>query len=37
MEKWDELTPERRQNMINQLKGLIEQGEKAFEDVPTTL
>jgi len=34
MEKWDDLTPERRSSMIEKLKGLIESGERAFENAP---
>ena len=36
MQKWEDLTPERRSSMIDKIKGLIKQGEEAFEDVPTT-
>lgn len=35
LEKEEHLPKERRKSMINQLKGLIEQGEKAFESVPS--
>jgi hypothetical protein len=35
LEKEEELTPERRKSLINSLKGMIEQGEKAFESIPT--
>ena len=35
LEKEEELTPERRKTLINSLKGMIEQGEMAFESVPS--
>ena len=31
MDKWDELTPERRQSMIESLQQLISQSNKAYE------
>ena len=34
LEKVDELSSERRKTMIAQLKNLIEQGEKAFKNIP---
>jgi len=34
LENENELSPERRQSIVNTLKGLIEQGEKAFEKSP---
>jgi len=36
MDNWDEFTPERRSSLRDGLKGLIKQGEEAFDDVPTT-
>ena len=35
MERWDGFTPERRQNMIKSLKGLVEQSNKAYGTEPT--
>ena len=34
MDKWDELTPERRQSMIKSLQQLISQSNKAYETEP---
>ena len=34
MDKWDELTPERRQSMIESLQQLISQSNKAYETEP---
>ena len=34
MGKWDELTPERRQSMIESLQQLISQSNKAYETEP---
>ena len=34
MDKWDELAPERRQSMIESLKQLISQSNKAYETEP---
>ena len=33
MKTWDELSDEKRQSMITMVNGLIEYGEKAFENV----
>lgn len=35
MEKWDELTPERRRSMIDKLKRLIYQSNEAYGTEPT--
>ncbi len=34
MEKWDELTPERRRSMIGSFKGLIHQSNEAYRPEP---
>jgi len=34
MDKWDEITPERRQSMIESLQQLISQSNKAYETEP---
>ena len=34
MDKWDELTPERRQSMIESLQQLIAQSNNAYETEP---
>ena len=34
MDKWDELTPERRQSIIESLQQLISQSNKAYETEP---
>ena len=34
MDKWDELTPERRQSTIESLQKLISQSNKAYETEP---
>lgn len=34
MDKWDEVTPERRQSMIESLQKLISQSNKAYETEP---
>lgn len=34
LEKGEEISPERRNSLITSIKGLIEQGEKAFENAP---
>ena len=34
MDKWDELTPERRQSLIESLQQLISQSNKAYETEP---
>ena len=34
MDKWDELTPERQQSLIESLQQLISQSNKAYESEP---
>ena len=34
MDKWDEVTPERRQSMIESMQQLISQSNKAYETEP---
>ena len=34
MDKWDELTPERRQSTIKALQRLISESDKAYENKP---
>ena len=34
MDKWDELTPERRQSLIKSIQQLISQSKKAYETEP---
>jgi len=34
MDKWDEITPERRQSLIESLQQLISQSNKAYETEP---
>ena len=34
MDKWDELTPERRQSIIESIQQLISQSNKAYETEP---
>jgi hypothetical protein len=35
MDKWDDITPERRQSMIESLQQLVSQSNKVYETEPT--